>query len=600
MRVEESPETRYKYEIWFPYTRQSMMKMAEGAMVAVPNFGSTPTQTRYSILEVTNILPVHFALNNDVSGYPGFVEEAAKNAAQDWTSQESEATDDTTKIKCVAIPTNIEMVPPTAGGKLDRKKHFGQEGKLAMLGTPSEVLDAETTGIVANLNIDPELELTIELGNLVRDDRIAALVRVEDLLRTHFAIFGFTGVGKSNLLSTLISKILADSERKVKLVLFDMMGEYTTLLVDQLLSNSIVGRILILGRQTLPEGLFAHINDLKDAPDLDSAAKQLARYTLPVKALLRDRDAINLALRSLIRQRRMKFYDEAQSVTISSLFFTNTYAEWGKKRQKEKFKSRSTFVVDLLKGLQLGDWKTTRFTSETAKKVREAIETALEKPEAREFKNDGDFTNHIAYLTKLEQANEQVLAAGINLQDLVADLNDESKSSLWIIQAHDANSMRSFSKNLGDLLYETRRKEGLIEPLVSFIFDEADEFIRQDAFGTYAESAEIAQTLARRGRKFGIGIGIATQRIRYLDTNIMSQPHTYLVSKLPMESDRSKVAQAFGVDPDVFSATFKFKKGDWLLMSYDAAGLEAVPIPIHTPDANERIRDYVTKKLSGG
>jgi DNA helicase HerA-like ATPase len=95
-------------------------------------------------------------------------------------------------------------------------------------------------------------------------------------------------------------------------------------------------------------------------------------------------------------------------------------------------------------------------------------------------------------------------------------------------------------------------------------------------------------TLARRGRKFGLGIGIATQRIRFLDTSILAQPHTYFVSKLPRSSDRQAVAEAFDISEDMFRQTFKFRKGDWLLASFDAAGLEAIPVPIHTENADDK------------
>jgi DNA helicase HerA-like ATPase len=102
-------------------------------------------------------------------------------------------------------------------------------------------------------------------------------------------------------------------------------------------------------------------------------------------------------------------------------------------------------------------------------------------------------------------------------------------------------------------------------------------------------------TLARRGRKFGLGIGIATQRVRYLNTSIMAQPHTYFVSKMPRQTDRQVVAEAFGVSEDMFRQTFKFKKGDWLLMSYDATGMEAIPVPIHCEDANQRILRFLDR-----
>ena len=134
-------------------------------------------------------------------------------------------------------------------------------------------------------------------------------------------------------------------------------------------------------------------------------------------------------------------------------------------------------------------------------------------------------------------------------------------------------------------------------PLVSFIFDEADEFIPGKSNSDSQKSSKAAvMTLARRGQKFGLGIGISTQRIANLDVNTVAQPHIYFVSKMTREYDRRAIAEAFGISEDMFRQTFKFKKGDWLLASYDATGLEALPIPIHTEDANQRILEFVEQQ----
>ena len=73
-------------------------------------------------------------------------------------------------------------------------------------------------------------------------------------------------------------------------------------------------------------------------------------------------------------------------------------------------------------------------------------------------------------------------------------------------------------------------------------------------------------TIARRGRKFGLSIRIATQRITYLNTNIMAQPHTYFVSKLPRREDRERVAEAFGLNLDIFNLWNTIKKNVSILV----------------------------------
>jgi hypothetical protein len=185
----------------------------------------------------------------------------------------------------------------------------------------------------------------------------------------------------------------------------------------------------------------------------------------------------------------------------------------------------------------------------------------------------------------------------VTVPQIIKVLNETKGNTLLLFQAHDPNMLREFAAMLTNLAYESRRKTGQITPLVSFIFDEADEFIPggQSISDSQKEAKAAIMTLARRGRKFGLGIGIATQRIRYLDTSILAQPHTYFVSKLPRLSDRQAIAEAFGISEDMFRQTFKFKKGDWLLASYDAAGLEAIPIPIHAENADDNILEFVQK-----
>ena len=190
----------------------------------------------------------------------------------------------------------------------------------------------------------------------------------------------------------------------------------------------------------------------------------------------------------------------------------------------------------------------------------------------------------------------------LTLEDIINNLNDPTHSSLYIIQSHNPDDLRDFAYRLGVELYESRRREGIISPLVSFVFDEADEFIPQqpEKESSYARSAWIAEMLARRGRKFGIGIGICTQRTRLLRTSVMAQPHTYLISKLPRLSDRQAVQEAFGFSEEMFRQTFKFVPGDWLLASYDATGLKGIPIPIHAENANERIHNFLERRYSQG
>ena len=174
---------------------------------------------------------------------------------------------------------------------------------------------------------------------------------------------------------------------------------------------------------------------------------------------------------------------------------------------------------------------------------------------------------------------------------------DDNRPALLIVQCDRDDDLRNFSARLINRLFSRRRREGRNRPLALFIYDEADEFIpRERNEESYLLSRAAAEVLARRGRKFGMGLGIATQRVAYLDTKILGQPHTYLASKLPRKYDRDTMAEAFGATDEVLNRALRFTKGQWLLVSFDAIGLQNVPVPAQFPNANERIRSHLEKE----
>ena len=149
MKIEEDEHSRYRFEVWFEYTRRAMNEIREGTMLAVPNYATTRDEKHYSILEVTALKPIHYAIGENPDGYPGFVLEAAKNAAKDWTGQDDESTEDTTIIKCTAIPTNLELFEDKNG-----ERSFREEENIPMVGSVVSILDTDPTQQVINRDID--------------------------------------------------------------------------------------------------------------------------------------------------------------------------------------------------------------------------------------------------------------------------------------------------------------------------------------------------------------------------------------------------------------------------------------------------------------
>ncbi|MCS7190819.1 MAG: DUF87 domain-containing protein, partial [Fimbriimonadales bacterium] len=580
LRISESAESRYEFEIWFDYTRHAMNLIREGALLAVENFSSSLSEKRYSLLEVVSLLPMHYALGERPEGYPGFVVEAAHSAARDWVEQEQEATEEVTKIRCIAIPTNQEIRQNSNATLLE------MESNLPMVGARVYVLDTASTTAVLNYGIRHH-QPRFEVGRLIRDSQVSVEIVPEEMLRTHFAIFGFTGAGKSNLISTLIHKTLqayenhtAEGQRSVvKILVFDLMSEYATLLPDWLLKlpNACV---VALTEETLPEAVLRYMEQPANANsrDLKREARQvLVRTTLYPKALATYRAKFGYFWHEALNAQTPRIKVWKEEVGDLGRLLRSLWQPRDLGRNDAEIRRRVEAICKAFEGKPL--------TQETLREANLQIENDLENAQVQ--RSNRDQSEGSALLSKAgaresvrewKEALQKYAESAIlnhslqpqfvlSEQALLGDLDSRENSSLYVFQSSDPDLLRRVAARIGEKMFERRRRSGRIEPLVLFLMDEADEFIPQKAEGSYAESRTIAMTLARRGRKFGLCLGIATQRVRYLDTSIMAQPHTYFVSKMPRKSDRDAIAEAFGISEEMFRQTFKFQKGDWLLMS---------------------------------
>ncbi len=574
MHIETDPNSQYVAYIWFDYNLNLMRSLQEGDFLAVESFSSLQSRKHYVILQIVKKLPRHYALPTDLKGYPGFLMEAAKSASQDWTTQIEESTEDTTKIVCEAVPINLGFYLENEESKT--KESLKEDFSLPMPGKDVKILSYEFMQDILNLGLKEEDEGVTQIGHLQHNSDINILLDIESLLRLHFGIFGFTGAGKSNLISTLVSKIMEKSPPGTKIVMFDIMGEYLTLLIDLLIRYP-KSKVIGVGAETFIQDLYSYY-DKETENSLEEAAQKLVKTNLYPKKLSKKevKKKFLYPIKELIKRRAFRIYESGRYKLIEEVFEeagmnTINIAGADKKIIRE--------ILDAYRG---------RLAYDVVEEVLRKIDSKLTsgKTNTEKFKNE---LTRLLKPPKVRIDNEEVFTS-ID-PNLVNELNDEKTKAIYIIQSHNPDDLKRFVKYLASALYEDRRKNGTIFPLVSFILDEADEYIPQDTYakGESKTSREAVEMLARRGRKFGIGIGIATQRVVYLDTNIMAQPHTYFISKLPRSSDRERVAEAFAMSESMFEQTFRFGKGDWLLVSHDATGLESIPFPIHTANAEERI-----------
>lgn len=602
--LQPDEKTRFNFTIWFDYTRVLMNDLKEGDLVAVNNFATDGSSTHWSVLELVSVLPVHYALGSrpeDLRGFPGYIMAAAGNLPTDWMQQESTSSEDTTKIQCIATPINLEIVQKASSADL----MLEDETNIPMIGSEVKLLSVGSTKEILNKNLNGLADI-ITVGTLIREPDIEVLMDTQNAIKTHIGIFGFTGVGKSNFISTLVNSLVS-SHLKVKIIILDLNNEYLGLLGDILLSGNTKGMILNIGEKTLTGKVqeFVHNNS---PVSIDEALAAYLKDLYLTRGLVPLRPSFGKILKAILQGDTLKILKDE---------YTQSVEEFINAERDKLFDDYATIKImaylDLLfSGItnRIGNIAM-NLDPTVARTIHGQLAAIIEQIESSgDAPGKSTDTPISMRINIMRQDLKKIFNPPIwnirpqntiNFNDIISELNDESRSSLIIVNSFDPDELREFTYNLGMRVYEHRRRRGKISPLISFVFDEADEFIPSTSLAgsTYYSSKKVVEMIARRGRKFGIGLTIATQRSTYLDTNIMGQLHTYFVSKLPRETDRERVGEAFAVSTEMFTQTFKFKKGDWLYISHESAGLDSVPIPIHSKDAEVRIRDYFNSQATG-
>jgi hypothetical protein len=266
--LEPDQNTGYRATIWFEYTRALFNAIREGSLVAVRNFcdraqvGHDAAAARdaafeeYSILQIDQVHPWHYAIQGPGErGYPAFTVASAESARRDWTDWDERNRDDVSRIRCEAIPLRLAF---RLGNPENQLPAVYADRSKPMPGFEARLLRPAMTESIINQNLTRAH--CIDVGTHLVQREVTIRISLPELMTLHFGVFGFTGAGKSNLLSTVVRQSLsrpasANGREVFKFVLFDLMDEYTGLLVDQLACHR-SSRLVICGREAVDDDLL--------------------------------------------------------------------------------------------------------------------------------------------------------------------------------------------------------------------------------------------------------------------------------------------------------------------------------------------------------
>lgn len=143
-------------------------------------------------------------------------------------------------------------------------------------------------------------------------------------------------------------------------------------------------------------------------------------------------------------------------------------------------------------------------------------------------------------LNYLEQLEESGLFSDnpIDPRDLV----EKGRATAINLKAVEPDTAEMAVYLLAKKLFDLRKKDKV--PPFMMVFEEAHNFIPEKGFGQ-AISNPIMRKIASEGRKFGLGIGVISQRPARIDKNVLSQCNTQFILKVTNPNDLKAISKSF-------------------------------------------------------
>ncbi|BCU70772.1 ATP-binding protein [Stygiolobus caldivivus] len=543
--------------IEMPFSRDSPIDA--GKLLAV----ETIKRGYYLLLEVTDYFPQHYGMVSlDGTVPPELREEIMKRVEEKWESKEA-------WIEVFASPVGYVM-------KVDGDIEFRRGYIPPLLGSKVKLFTQETFERFVFY------ENGVSIGKLINEN-VELKLNIEKAIKYHIGVFAYTGSGKSNLTSVLIRKALS-SIKDLKVIIVDVSMEYGILLLDQLLAYE--SRLITLDR--LPNN------------QVDAGKRLLRTHVIP-EELMDQREQLKTAFEKLFSQGKLRrLYIPPQGVTFLTY---GMLIEMVRSQAEDKYvaTAQKPFFLMLLHELDrlMRENKLSKDDIVDENVISSLNEIEMKARESGVKENATIFSFISAIKSYIEL--KPVESDEYDVENLAIELLDQDPLSprLFIVETPNMDDARLVVSLLIDQVFLRRKRSFSSSPVILFVLDEAQEFIpfesRQKDYSEYSSLA--VEKLLRHGRKYHLHALISTQRLAYLNTNVLQQIHTYFVSTLPRPYDRQLIAETFGISDSLIDRTLNFDIGQWLLVSFKAALKEDIPIMFYADNNINELRENLSKVL---
>jgi DNA helicase HerA-like ATPase len=419
------------------------------------------------------------------------------------------------KAVIIGLVTDIgeQAMPSSVGGQAFRKV-----ARLDLVGEirPDDggaarfqrgVMEYPNIGDGALLLTERELRLVYgsadadhaHVGDLQQNSDIGVHIDIDHLVSRHFAIVGATGVGKSSGVAIILQKIL-DTRPNLRIFLVDPHNEYGRCFGDK-------AQVLTPRNLRLPFWLF-NFEETVDAffggrPGIEEEVEILS-------------EVIPLAKAAYLQYR------------------VNNERALAKKRDPRDvgFTADTPVPYRIEDLINLLDERMGKLENRNSRMIYHKLIGRIQT-----------FRNHPRYAFMFENAN----IGGDTMAEVLSHLfrlpPDGKPMTIMQLAGFPAEVVDSVVSVLCRMAFDFGLWSDGVAPLL-FVCEEAHRYAPADKLVGFGPTRRALSRIAKEGRKYGVFLGLVTQRPAEIDPTIVSQCSTLFVMRLSNERDQNLIRSA--------------------------------------------------------
>lgn len=362
------------------------------------------------------------------------------------------------------------------------------------------------------------------IGKLTQDTSIDASIHIPSMLSKHFAVVGSTGVGKSTAVSLLLRKAI-ESDPKLRILILDPHNEFAAAFPD-------LAVVIDTDTLDLPFWLMR----------LDEFAEVVFRGRPPVA------DELDI-LRDLLPEAKRAFRGNESALM-------------------RRMADRNAMTADTPVPYRMAD-----LLALIDERIGR-LEGRGEKPHLRSLK--------MRIMSAINDPRYHFMFSNNTISDTIMETiahifrvpGDDRPISTFQLSGIPSEVVNSVASVLCRMAFELALwSNGAIHMLV--VCEEAHRYVPADPNLGFFPTRQAIARIAKEGRKYGVSLGIITQRPGELDQTILSQCSTLFAMRLSNDRDQEIIRSAIP-DSSISTTSFISSIGNGEAIAFG----EAIAVPM--------------------